>query len=305
MVGAKLKKEPHTGVAMTLNALIKLQLNARNLGLFKHKKVKSAKTGGYLAPLRGRGMEFTEVRAYQPGDDVRTIDWRVSARTGKPHTKLYQEEHERPVLLVVDYSSSMFFGTRVAFKSVIAAQAAALLAWAAIHHQDRIGGLLFSGKQYRELPTRGGQQGVLPLLKALADTPAPPSSHQQTGDFASALLRLRHLTQPGSLIFILSDFYTLDRTAELRLAELTTHHDVVAGFIYDPLEADLPPPNYYTLSDGTKTISIDSRTTALRAAYQQQFIDRKQQLQQVLRRFSIPLLTLPTDQAVVDNLLWR
>ena len=140
--------DPHDGdgdglVYVTPKSLIKLRHSAENLPL-KVAKVKALQTGEYYSPFKGRGMEFDEVRLYQPGDDIRTIDWRVTARSGKAHTKLFREERERSVILCVDFRRTMYFGTRGAYKSVAAAKAAALFAWSAEHQGDRLGGLLFS-----------------------------------------------------------------------------------------------------------------------------------------------------------------
>ena len=131
------------GVRLTIDELLALRREAMALDLSSNYRVSSTLAGGYRSKFRGRGMDFDEVRLYQPGDDIRNIDWRVTARTGKPHTKLFREERERPVFLLLDQSKHLFFGSRVAFKSVIAARAASLLIWASITAGSRIGGVLF------------------------------------------------------------------------------------------------------------------------------------------------------------------
>ncbi|NKB46587.1 MAG: DUF58 domain-containing protein, partial [Legionellales bacterium] len=156
-----------TAITVSLTQLIQLRFAAQLIDLRAHKRVRSQLLGGHLSSLRGRGMEFDEVRAYQAGDDIRTMDWRVTARTNKPHIKLYHEERERPVLLLVDFRPAMFFGTRVTFKSVIAAKVAALLGWAAIANGDRLGGVVFSGKDHVELRPRTRQHGTSPFLLEL------------------------------------------------------------------------------------------------------------------------------------------
>ena len=147
--------------------LIQLRHAAQSLPL-KTAKVRALQTGQYYSPFRGRGMEFDEVRLYQPGDDVRTLDWRVTARTGKAHTKLFREERERAVYVWVDFRNPMFFATRGVFKSVMAAKIAALLSWSAHHQRDRVGGLLFSDDQHYELRPRGGKSSVLHLSQLLS-----------------------------------------------------------------------------------------------------------------------------------------
>ena len=132
---------PDQGVRLTVDELLALRRDALGLDLTSRYRVSSTLAGGYRSKFRGRGMDFDEVRTYQPGDDIRNIDWRVTARTGKPHTKLFKEERERPVFLLIDQSKHLFFGSRNALKSVVAARAASLLVWASINAGSRIGGI--------------------------------------------------------------------------------------------------------------------------------------------------------------------
>ncbi len=149
---------PGGGVILGSEELIRLRSQASLPGLAPQRRVMTTQTGPYASPFKGRGIDFAEVRAYLPGDDIRNIDWRVTARTGQPHTKLFREERERPVLLLVDLGASMRFGTRVAFKSVLAARAAALLGWAAVGHGDRVGGVVFAGQEHQELRPLGRER---------------------------------------------------------------------------------------------------------------------------------------------------
>jgi uncharacterized protein (DUF58 family) len=173
-------------------------------------------SGEYLSRFKGRGMEFAESRPYQPGDDVRNLHWRVMARTGKPFTKLFREERERPVFVWVDLRRRMFFGTRRAYKSVVAARAAALIAWAASRHGDRIGGVLFSDGSHEEIKPARGKAAVLYLIRRLAEHPAwddRDGSHDDgERSMRDAMIRLRRVVRPGSLVFLLSDFANLDAT---------------------------------------------------------------------------------------------
>src|SRR6056300_461999 len=152
---------PARGAYATLEDLIALRFPAQQLRLARRKKALSALTGPNKSNFRGRGIDFEEVRSYQPGDDIRTIDWRVTARTGSAHTKLFREERERPVLVVVDQRSSMFFGSSHCFKSVLAAQLASLIAWSALDAGDRVGGLVFNGEEHREIRPRRSRKNVL------------------------------------------------------------------------------------------------------------------------------------------------
>jgi uncharacterized protein (DUF58 family) len=188
-------------------------------------------------------MDYLESRGYQAGDDIRNMDWRVTARAGEPHVKLYTQERERPVVVMVDLNPGMFFGTRGAFKSIVAARAAALIGWAAVRHHDRIGALLFNGR-HQELRPLGGQRGVLRLIRALVGATDPVQGMRQPdhpGRLTEALRRLRRVARPGGLVFILSDFYGIDADTRVLLQRLRQHSDVVACQVHDALELHSPP----------------------------------------------------------------
>ena len=295
---------PPSGVRVTAEELIGLRLKARDLRLASRKAAASSIAGGHASRFRGRGMDYLESRAYQAGDDIRNMDWRVTARAaGRPHVKLYQEERERPVVVMVDLGPSMFFGTRGAFKSVVAARAAALIGWAAIRHHDRIGALLFNGRHH-ELRPLGGQRGVMRLIRELVRTTEPEAGAGQVhaGALTAALLRLRRVARPGSLVFILSDFYGIDEETQLHLQRLRQHCDVVACQIVDALEIQPPPPGRYAISDGTRSDILDTRSQAGQAAYAGYFSAHHARVRELMRRSSVPLLRITTSDDVVDRL---
>ena len=202
---------PDEAIAVSTTALVRLNEAAASLSLHTA-TVRARMSGEYLSPFKGRGMEFDESRPYQPGDDVRNLDWRVMARTGRAHTKLFREERERPVFLWVDLRPAMFFATRGAFKSVVAARAAVLLAWAANRQGDRVGGIIFSDQHHDELKPGRGKAAVLHLINRVAHHPAWSGEKRAgVGEVAEqAMLRLRRVVRPGSMVFLLSDFRGLD-----------------------------------------------------------------------------------------------
>ena len=294
-------------VSVTKEALIALHAPAASLAL-KSVKIRSQQ-GGHLSPFKGRGMEFDEVRPYQPGDDVRTIDWRVTARSGKPHTKRFREERERSVLFWVDYRAPMFFATRGVFKSVLAAHAAALLAWSAVRHGDRLGGLVFSETKHEAMRPQRGKKGVLHFIQALvnhhAEGPIPAGPYQkvQSEEAAlQALIRLRRVARPGSLVFLMSDFRSLGPQGEAHLAQLSRHCDVLLLFISDPLEHNLPPAGQYRLSQGAKSLTLDTRDPAVRHRYHQKFQNRQNDLQALSQRYGIYFLPCGTSDALLPTL---
>ncbi len=262
--------------------------------------------GSYRSRFRGRGMEFAEVRAYLPGDDVRSIDWRVTARRGKVHTKLFHEERERPVLLALDYRRPMFFATRGRFKAVQASHMAALIAWQALARGDRIGGFLFSEERSLELRPQLGKKAVLQLLRQMvADpvwqrTPHRPFAPQQR--LATTLQRLQRVARPGSLILLLSDFNQWDERVEKELAVLGRHCELGLVHCFDPLEIELPPAGTYRLSNGERDLTIATADDTVRRQYHDNFAQRLQNLQEFSRRQRCRLFSLPTDLDPLDCL---
>jgi len=284
-------------VRVSLPSLIALHHAAETLPL-KPGRIKALSGGEYRSPFKGRGMEFDEVRAYTQGDDVRTLDWRVMARTGHPHTKLYREERERPVLLFVDMRSPMFFATRGAFKAVRAAQATALLGWSAVQQGERLGGLLFTEQSHIELRPHRGKPPLLHLLQKLASHPvwnAPHHSAEPQGDALNqALMRLRSVAQPGSLIVLLSDFSGLNDPGRAQLALLSRHCELMLVDIHDPMEKELPPPGQYRLSDGENFMTMFTSDSRLREQYRARFIRQQEALKQLCRRYRMKLLAMDT-----------
>lgn len=276
------------GVTAELSELIALQQHARAVRYRPEQR--AARAGNHLSKRRGRGMDFAEVRHYQAGDEVRHMEWRITARLGKPHIKLYQEERERPVVLLTDFNSSMYFGSRAAFKSVVAARLAAMLAWTVVKQGDWVGGLFFSQTQHHEYPPRAREEGVLTLLKALSDySKVLPEQHKQTESRSlfHALQRLTRVARPGSILVLITDFYQLDVACEKLLARLCDHNDVLAYHVCDPLELAPPKPQRYAVTNGREEMLLDTTNRHITQAYQQYCETRLATIQQQLKRLRI------------------
>lgn len=265
------------GVSISLAELLQYQRKVNLINLAATKNQKSKMSGNYLSRSKGRGMEFDEVRHYQTGDDIRTIDWRVTARTGKTHTKLFREEIERPVLIATDLSSSMYFGSQLLFKSVQAAHIAALVAWHAKERGDRLGGLVFNEQQHLECKPRSRKQGVLHYLHQLisldnAEKTAHDSNLAQQA-FTENCLRMRQLAKPGSLVYLITDGYSISNDSIRHLAHISRHCELVICQIFDPLEHNLPNVKIstpVTLSDGEQRLSLTLGDKRIAKQYQQQ-----------------------------------
>ncbi|NEV60750.1 DUF58 domain-containing protein [Thiorhodococcus minor] len=285
-----------SGLRPTLKELVALRGQARRLDLAPRGRVLATRSGGHLSRFRGRGMEFDESRVYQPGDDPRNMDWRVTARAGTPHVKLFREERERPLWLLVDQGPSMRFGTRVAFKSAIAAQAAALLGWAAVDRGDRVGGLVFDERAHLERRPAARGAGLLPLLDRLAAAPG-----EGNGGYAAlteAGERLARLVRPGSLVAVVSDFFDLEAGRGSWLTQLGDRGELLLIFVRDPIESQAPPPGRYPVASAGRRGILDLTAKSAREAYRQQFEARSALLERLARGNGFHLLTLATTDAV-------
>lgn len=295
------------GVTLCIEELLQYQQKCSMLDLSPRHTNQSKLAGNYLAKSKGRGMEFDEVRHYNPGDDIRTIDWRVTARTGTTHTKLFREEKERPIFILCDLSSNMYFGSRLLFKSVQAAHLSALIAWNAKKRGDKVGGLVFNQHSHRELKPKSRQHGVLQVLhgltqlhqqgmSALNQAPANPASEQATrspsAPLEDACARLRRLAHPGSLVFVISDFnHTSDITIK-HLSQIARHCEVVACEITDPMEHELPTSDYkqsLQVTDGfeRKTIFLGDKRSE--SSYRDNAEQKFTANHQLLKRHKIQL----------------
>jgi len=290
-------------VSVSQAGLIRLNGPARGIAL-NVLRVNSLQTGAYVSHFRGRGMEFDESRPYQPGDDPRSIDWRVTARSTTAYTKLFREERERPVLVVVDLRSNMHFATRGCFKSVNASRAAALISWAAHHRGDRLGGLIFGDTTHRELKPRLGRRAALRFVHQLAEHPdwTNRGVAKNSDPFAQAMSSLRRVARPGSLVVVISDFIDFNRAAQSYLSSVAHHNEVLAVFMNDPLERKLPPPGRYRIVSPDDELAIDTYAAAARRDYEHEFAERSHALETFCHRYGVHLMPMSTDDDPVSTL---
>jgi len=236
------QKHSGKGIYADLDTLISLSSLAREFRLESHSNKLSMTDGGYRSTRRGRGMEFSEVRPYQAGDDVRNIDWRVTARTQETYTKLFQEEKERPVYLLVDQRPSMFFGSQLQFKSTLAAELSAFIAWCATANGDRLGALIFSSDKQADLRAKQGKRAVVHFLQALTEAnhalSSPVENSQHT--MSTMLDELQRVSPSGSLVYVISDFHDMNDDCRRALSRLGKKCDLEFLHIVDPIESTLP-----------------------------------------------------------------
>jgi len=266
--------------------------------------VKSSTLGNHRSAFRGQGLEFDAVRQYVPGDDIRNIDWRVTARTGSPHLKVFQEERERHIVLCIDMNASMRFGTRNTFKSVQAARIAAMLGFGGIAKQDRVSACLFGdvegGLQF--FPPKRSKTSLLYLLKILAAT----SSQRHTVPLKESLDVIFKKAHSGSLVYVISDFLEIDESFEEEdsLSRLRKKCEAVFISVNDPADKSMASIGTvgFCLNESEKTY-INTESVQGRKAYEEQWIAHEKRLHQLTSRMKIPLIKLSTQSDIQKELL--
>jgi uncharacterized protein (DUF58 family) len=296
------RQDSGDGIHLNAEELIALRPRCHALRLPMRQPAASALAGAYRSRFRGRGVDFLESRNYQPGDDIRNMDWRVTARTGRAHTKVFQEERERPVLVVLDASPTLYFGTRKRLKSVAAGQMAAAIAWSAVRRGDRIGGFLFAPGRHRELRPAGGRRGAMRVIQGLVEwlQPEQPSDDARE-PLSTALERVRHTVRPGSLVIVISDFFGLDESCHRHLSRLRQHSDVIGCQVVDAAEYELPEGRY-PITDGRDSTVLDTGHRPTRQRYRamgEQHLDAPRRL---FQKHTCGWLTLRADDDPVDVL---
>ncbi len=254
-------------------------------------------SGDYHSVFKGQGVEFDEVRPYVPGDDIRSIDWNVTARTGEPHIKRFSEERELTVIFLVDVSGSHCFGSRTRSKGELAAEMTCLLAMTAIRNQDKIGLVLFSDRIVKFIPPRKGRTAVMRLVREVL---ACEETREKT-DITAALRFLNGIQKRKAVVFLVSDFQAAGYERELRVT--ARHHDIVACPIDDPCERDLPDVGLVELQDPEtgELLLVDTGSSAVRAAFHEQAAAERERLVRFFNRTGIDFISASTAKPYIDE----
>jgi uncharacterized protein (DUF58 family) len=291
-------------VTIDLDHLLLLKAEARGFSFLPRQPVSSLLAGRHASRLRGRGLSFEELRHYHQGDDVRTIDWKATARLRSPHVRVYSEERERPVLFVVDQRRPMFFGSRRAMKSVTAAEITALGAWRVLSSGDRVGGIVFNESELVDLRPQRGQPQVLRLLhetarlnQALAGKATPSGTLSLNDALDAARRRANH----DHLVVLVSDFDGADDETRRLATQIAAHNDMLAIAVYDPLGASLRGllGMLADIGGGSIAIPLDS---GFPAAFQQAFARRLDEWTEIFRALKVPVLPISTATPPADQL---
>ena len=294
------------GVYTDLKSLVRLRFSAQGFNYLPRQSARSLLSGRKRSQLRGRGLDFDELRHYKPGDDIRNMDWRATNRTGKPHVRVYKEERDRPVIVVVDQRLPMFFGSIKKMKSVVAAEIAAITAWRVLAVGDRIGAILFNDTAIIEAkPTRDERRviGWLGKLAAMNDELHINASQKNNPNaLAQALDQLERTIGHDYLVVLISDFYGWNDATRAALRRMNRHNDIVCSLIYDPLERDISKADNLIVSDGEFQLRIDSTRQALAKEFEASFKSSLAQVQGELKRHGIPVLPVDTVTPAADQL---
>lgn len=256
-------------------------------------------SGEYHSAFKGRGMSFSEVRNYQYGDDIRNIDWNVTARTGDPHVKIFEEERELTVMLLVDVSRSSLFGSVAQRKSEIIIEICALLAFSAITNNDKVGVLLFSDRIERFIPPKKGKSHILRIIRELLD--CEPAGHGT--DIGLALDYLNNVLKKRAICFVISDFITEGYEKPLQIA--ARRHDMIGIRVTDPREAELPAVGLLRALDAEtgEELWLDTGAKALRERYAQRFADQYQYFRSIFLKNGADIVDIPVDRPYIQTLL--
>jgi uncharacterized protein (DUF58 family) len=300
----KASADKPAGVYANLDDLIRIQFKARNFSFLPQQPVSSILSGRYASRLRGRGLNFEEIRRYQPGDDIRTMDWKVTARTRSPHVRVYTEEKDRAVVLIVDQRLNMFFGTRDKLKSVTAAELAALGAWRAVDVGDRVGAVVFNDTEIVDIRPQRSQQTVMSILGTIVRMnhalQADAQAESNPDMLNRALEKALQLVPHDALVVMISDYFGVDERTERLTAKMAEHNDVLALLVHDPIRLQ-PAEQRVTVSDGSLQMEIDFADKGVREKLAENYYEEQQYITHFLNKLAAPLLMVSNEGDVVTQ----
>lgn len=303
------QRKGEAGVYVDLDELVRLQYKARGFSFLPRQPIHSVLAGKHASRLRGRGLNFEEIRHYLTGDDIRNMDWKVTARTRKPHVRVYTEERDRPVLVVVDQRINMFFGSRGCMKSVTAAETAALGAWRVFHSGDRVGAVVFDDTDMIVIEPQRSRSQVMRILKAVTDKNHALAMgrgiRSNPGMTNRVLERVVRLAKHDFLVCGVGDGMGVDEDSVRHITNLTEHNDMIFALVYDPLEATLPQAGRLVVAEDENQLEIDTGDRRLRDRFAQDFEERVRWIEDLSRKRSIPVLEISTGEGVAEQVRRR
>ncbi len=301
-----MKREPAEGVYAMLSDLVRLQHKARGFSFLPRQPMTSLLAGRHGSKLRGRGLNFEELRNYLPGDDIRAMDWKATLRSGKPHVRVYTEERDRPAFIIVDQRRSMFFGTRLKMKSVTAAELAAVAAWRLLDQGDRVGALVFNDERISEIRPLRSRNTVMQILgetvrfnHELGPENAGPANPAMLD---RVLEQAGRLARHDALVCVITDMTGAGPETRRAATRLARHNDVIVGFVYDPLEQALPDRGRLVFSESGAQLEVDSSARKIRDRFSTGFDDRVERARKILLQRAVPLVPISTAEDPVKQI---
>jgi uncharacterized protein (DUF58 family) len=298
-------KKQNEGVYVTLSELLKFGYMPKNFNIRPNGAVLSKLSGRHRSGTRGRGMDFSEMKQYVQGDDTRNIDWKATRRTGKPYIRVFNEERDRNVWLVISQMNSMFFGSKERMKSVSAAHSAALMAFKALEMGDRVGAVVYNNDEVKFFKASSSKNSVIQIMTEIErqnQLLEATNDNNRKVNLGQALKILSSLAKHDDLVLLIGDGRAMDEESAKHITRINAHNDVIAVLVYDPMEEEIVKSSSLFFSDGVDTVDIDSSGKAFQSEYKARREESKSSFQQLSRKNALPIISISTEFPVLDQL---
>ncbi len=298
----KLKNE---GVYVTLSELLKFGYMPKNFNIRPNGAVLSKLSGRHRSGMRGRGMDFSEMKQYVQGDDTRNMDWKATRRTGKPYIRVYNEERDRNVWLVISQMNSMFFGSKERMKSVSAAHTAALMAFKALETGDRVGAIVYNNDEVKFFKASSSKNSVVQIMTEIErqnQLLEATNDNNRKIKLGQALKTLSALAKHDDLVVFIGDGRAMDEVSAKHITRINAHNDVIAVLVYDPMEEEIVKSSSLFFTDGVDTVDVDSSSRSFREKYKERRDGIKVNFGQLSRKNGLPIISISTEFPVLDQL---
>jgi uncharacterized protein (DUF58 family) len=293
------------GVYVTLSELLKFGYMPKNFNIRPNAAVLSKLSGRHLSGVRGRGMDFSEMKQYVQGDDTRNMDWKATRRTGKPYIRVYNEERDRNVWIVVSQMNSMFFGSKERMKSVSAAHTAALMAFKALEMSDREGAVVYNNEEMKFFKASSSKKNIVQIMTEIKRQNHLLSAENRDntkGNLAESLKIISTLVKHDDLVVLIGDGRALDEETAKHITRINVHNDVIGVLVYDPMEEEIMKSSSLFFTDGMDTVDVDSSDKQFIQKYAERLNGRKENFRRLSRKNALPIVSISTEYPVLDQL---
>ncbi len=298
-------KRENEGVYVTLSELLKLGYMPKNFNIRPNGAVLTKLSGRHQSGMRGRGMDFSEMKQYVQGDDIRNMDWKATRRTGKPYIRVYNEERDRNVWLVISQMNSMFFGSTERMKSVSAAHTAALMAFKALEMGDRVGAVVYNNEEVKFFKASSSKNNVVQIMTEIERQNHllnAANGDNDKGNLSKALKILSSLAKHDDLVVLIGDGRAMDEETTKHITRINAHNDVIGVLVYDPMEEEIVKSSSLFFTDGVETVDVDSSDKRFIERYRERLQLRKENFRHMSRKNALPVLSISTQYPVLDQL---